>query len=240
MKKIFLTVLTSAALSGGLFAQVTQDTTKFEGDSIMIRDQAQQPADQTEDAMEQTSDDIRDGANAVQDSVNNTGERAGESIEQGAQKTGDAIEEGAEKTGDAIQEGAQKTGDALQEGTQKTGDAIEEGAQKTGDAIQEGAQKTGDAMEEGAEKTDDAMGDRDAGEGAGTSAGVEQVSFGPMVEVIEEKEGPNHEVVYKVNGEMFYVDREQKQLVKAEESNLKDAKDPAVIHTGSSTSTKSK
>jgi hypothetical protein len=205
MKKLFVTVLTSAMLSGGLFAQVAQDTTKMEGDSIMIRDQAQQPGDQTEDAIERTSDDMSNDANAVQDSAKDAGEGAGNSIQQGAEKTGDAIEEGAEKTGDAI----------------------EEGAQKTGDAIQEGANKTEDAMQEGE--------DKDAGEGTGTSASAEQVSFGPMVEVVAEKEGPNHEVVYKVNGEMFYVDREQQQIVKAEESNLRDAKDPAIIHEGGAT-----
>jgi hypothetical protein len=207
MKKLFVTVLTSAILSGGLFAQVAQDTTNMEGDSIMIRDQAQQPGDQTEDAMERTSDDMRNDADALQDSTKEAGEGAGNSIQEGAEKTGDAIEEGAEKTGDAIQEGAEKTGDA-----------IEEGADKAGDAMQEGA-------------------DKDAGEGAGTSASAEQASFGPMVEVIADKEGPNHEVVYKVNGEMFYVDREQQQIVKAEESNLRDAKDPAIIHEGGSSET---
>lgn len=235
MKKLFLTVLTSALVSGGLFAQDTQDTTNFKGDSIMIRDQAQQAADETEDAIERTGDDmeqkadetrndLREGTDAVQDDVNNAAEGAGSSIEEGAKETGEAIEQGVEETGAAIEEGAEKTGDAIQEGAQKAGDAIESGVEATGDAMRDDEPKS-----------------NAAGEGIGTTtASGEQQSYGPMVDIVADKEGPNHEVVYKVNGEMFYVDREQKQLVKAEESNLKDAQNEAIIHEGGNTASDKK
>jgi hypothetical protein len=49
------------------------------------------------------------------------------------------------------------------------------------------------------------------------------------VEVIEDKEGPNNQVVYKYQGGLYYVDREQEQLVKIEESQLEDAEHPAII-----------
>lgn len=49
------------------------------------------------------------------------------------------------------------------------------------------------------------------------------------VEVVENKEGPNSEVVYKFQGEMFYVDRDEKKLVKAEESELKDATHETIV-----------
>jgi hypothetical protein len=49
------------------------------------------------------------------------------------------------------------------------------------------------------------------------------------VEVVENKEGPNSEVVYKFQGEMFYVDRDKKELVKAEESELKDATHETIV-----------
>jgi dGTP triphosphohydrolase len=215
MKKIFLTVLTAALISGGAFAQ---DNSETAGDSTMIRKDAEQAENQAEDSLERTTDQMQ----------------------QETKEAGDAVEEGANKTGDAIEQGAEKTGDAIEEGADKTGDAIEKGAEKTGDAIQEGANKTEQAVEESADKTEDAMSNdndtKTSGEASGTSsdegtAVAEQVSYGPVVEVVSGKEGPNHEVVYKVNDEMFYVDRQQKQLVKAEESNLKDAKNEAIIHS---------
>ncbi|MBT1699860.1 hypothetical protein KK083_23435 [Fulvivirgaceae bacterium PWU4] len=49
------------------------------------------------------------------------------------------------------------------------------------------------------------------------------------VEVVENKEGPNSEVVYKFQGELFYVDRDEKKLVKAEESELKDATHETIV-----------
>lgn len=49
------------------------------------------------------------------------------------------------------------------------------------------------------------------------------------VEVVENKEGPNSEVVYKFQGEMFYVDRDEKKIVKAEESELKDATHETIV-----------
>ena len=50
------------------------------------------------------------------------------------------------------------------------------------------------------------------------------------IEVLEDKEGPDNQVIYKYQGEFYYVDREQKQLVKIEESQLKDAEDKAIEH----------
>jgi MFS superfamily sulfate permease-like transporter len=49
------------------------------------------------------------------------------------------------------------------------------------------------------------------------------------VEVVESKEGPNSEVVYRYQGDLFYVDREEKKLVKADESELKDATHKTIV-----------
>lgn len=49
------------------------------------------------------------------------------------------------------------------------------------------------------------------------------------VEVVESKEGPNSEVVYRFQGDLFYVDREEKKLVKADESELKDATHKTIV-----------
>ena len=51
----------------------------------------------------------------------------------------------------------------------------------------------------------------------------------PELEIVEGKEGPNSEVVYKYQDEYFYVDREQKKVVKAKESELQDAKHEVIV-----------
>lgn len=60
-------------------------------------------------------------------------------------------------------------------------------------------------------------------------------NYGPEVEVVEGKEGPDNQVVYRINGEFFYVDRQEKQMVKIKEDELKDADDPAIIHRAGET-----
>ena len=50
------------------------------------------------------------------------------------------------------------------------------------------------------------------------------------IEVLEDKEGPDHQVIYKYQGGFYYVDREQQQLVKIEESQIKDAEHKAIEH----------
>ena len=60
------------------------------------------------------------------------------------------------------------------------------------------------------------------------------------VEVVEDKEGPNNEVVYKYQDGLYYVDRNQKKLVKADESQLKASKSKPVIIDGTVTNKDSK
>jgi penicillin-binding protein len=69
-------------------------------------------------------------------------------------------------------------------------------------------------------------------EGEGAMASTQA----PEVEILENKEGPNNEVVYKYQGELYYVDREKGQLVKADESQLKDSDEKVIVKEGQSTS----
>jgi hypothetical protein len=56
-----------------------------------------------------------------------------------------------------------------------------------------------------------------------------QASVSNQLEVLESKEGPNSEVVYKYQGGLFYIDREQKKMVKVEETDLKDSKSQVIV-----------
>jgi hypothetical protein len=54
----------------------------------------------------------------------------------------------------------------------------------------------------------------------------------PDVEVVKDKEGPDNQVVYQYQGELYYVDRDKKELVKAKESELQDAKHDVIVEEG--------
>lgn len=73
---------------------------------------------------------------------------------------------------------------------------------------------------------------------AASSAGRENGETQPLVatdaeiEVLKDKEGPNHEVVYEINGDYFYVDREKQELVEVKRSALKDSDHEIEIKEG--------
>ncbi len=52
----------------------------------------------------------------------------------------------------------------------------------------------------------------------------------PDLTVVEGKEGPNSEVVFEYEGEYFYVDRNSQEVIKADPSELQDAKHDVIIH----------
>jgi hypothetical protein len=214
------------------------DSTRAEDNGINDRledgeNDVKKDADKVEEGIEKTGNEIKSGAEETADEVKTGAERAADEVEKGAEKTGDAIQSGAEKTEDAIQSGAEETRESLQEPDQADSDAdtVQSGAGSTGEAVKEDAEKTGDTMNEEPKKTDDAMKTSVDTETTGT-ADAEGPNFGPEVEVLEDKEGPQNQVVYKINDELYYVDREQQQMVKVKESDIKDAEHPAVIHSG--------
>lgn len=59
--------------------------------------------------------------------------------------------------------------------------------------------------------------------------GQSDMKDAPELKVVEGKEGPNNEVVYEYDGELFYVDREKKEVVKAKKSDLEDANHDVVV-----------
>lgn len=79
--------------------------------------------------------------------------------------------------------------------------------------------------------------DNTADESGNNEEGNGQSSASNEVDIHESKEGPNNEVVYKYQGELYYVDREKHEFVKANESQLRDSghkvivKDPGASQT---------
>ena len=82
------------------------------------------------------------------------------------------------------------------------------------------------------ESTDVRQGAQDQTDSTSQSMDMGATAQPPMqdIEVLEDKEGPDHQVIYKYQGELYYVDREQQQLIKIEESQIKDAEHKAIEH----------
>lgn len=233
MKKLLLTICAGAMIHMAAMAQAQEDTTTTNNN---LTDMQAAPSD------EQPAEDVERGKESVEDSVQQGVERTSGGVEQGVnettEETNDAIERNADKTETEMKEGAEKTETAIEGEAKKVGDAAEEAADDTKDAVEEGAAKTGAALDKGAENTKDAIDDattRDSDtnkplmEAAETEVAPLPGS-GPEVEVVETKEGPMNEVVYKYKDEMFYVDRANSTIVKVEDGDLNDVGENKIVH----------
>lgn len=102
------------------------------------------------------------------------------------------------------------------------GEQVEQDVEQGLENTEEDMEEAGEDMDRNAEEIQDTLQgdqqpmDQDPGNQAGLTA--------EDIEVLESKEGPNHEVVYRINGDLFYVDRDKKELIKVKRSDLKDSK----------------
>jgi hypothetical protein len=94
--------------------------------------------------------------------------------------------------------------------------------------MQQDADSTSQQMQQGADSTSQM--DPASPSPNATDMGANAQPQMHEVEVLEDKEGPDNQVIYKYQGSFYYVDREQQQLVKIEESQLKDAEHAAIEH----------
>lgn len=210
MKKIILTGC--AAILFGIGA-IAQDTTS-------INNNLRQGAQEVEEETQEAGNELRQESREAGEEIKEESQEAG----QDAKEAGNELREGAERTGEEIEEGAEKTGEQIEQGAEKTGEQIEQGAERTGEEMEEGAERTKDQLDQDGPSSQNNQDPNATGENAVGAAPAQH-----EVEVLEDKEGPNNQVVYKYQGELYYVDRDQKQLVPIEESQLKDAEHKAII-----------
>lgn len=162
-----------------------------------------------------TRDRIRAGARRTGEDIDSAATGAGTSIREGAERTAEDIDSAAEKTGDRFMNELNEASEEVQEETSEAGQELKQEVRKTESDIQQGVQN---ASGQGDVQKDN------QNSGTGTSA-----SGNMTFEVVPDKEGPMNQVVYRINGEHYYVDRERKELVKAEDKDLKDAKHMAIV-----------
>jgi hypothetical protein len=233
MKKLFLTICAGAMIHMAAMAQVQEDTTSTNNN---FTDMQSAPSE------EQPGEDVERGQENLRDSVQQGVERTSGGIEQGvnetSEETNDAIERNRDNTETEMTEGIENTENAIQGEAGKVGEAAEDAATESQNAVEEGALRTGDAVEEGTQHTEEAINDATTPDNKSKESRMEATATdmppapgsGPEIEVVESKEGPMNEVVYKHQGEMFYVDRTNSTIVKVEESDLNDVGENKIVH----------
>jgi hypothetical protein len=243
MKKVLLTGIAAVFFAIGSMAQTQQQKNKptesnqyRKGNESRTEQRVDSVGNTIDSNAEKTGRDIKEDVKSTGNDIDRSAEQAGQNMKEGAQRTGDKIQQGAQRTEDSVEQGAQQTGQNIQNGADRAGNAVKEGVNDTGNAIQNGAQRTQDQLnqstppEEKNQSQNSPTGNNDSMNGSAATMENNNASQNP-VEVVDSKEGPNNEVVYKYQGELYYVDRKEQKLVKAEESQLKDAKNKAVVST---------
>lgn len=214
MKKILLTVLAASIFSLAVNAQ-DKDTTRTE--SNQFRNTEKKETTPADEAIDSASTDFQQGVNnAVRDA-----EKAGENVREGVKETGEDIKEGAERTGDKIEQKTEKAGDEIKKGMKRTDDQMERRSEK---AVRE--------MKQDPDRKDNSEGNKTTESADPNQEGTANYNAAPEIEVVEAKEGPDNQVVYKYQGGFYYVDREEMKLVKIEESKLQDTDQKMIIKGG--------
>lgn len=218
MKKIFLTACTVALFGIGAMAQVAEDTTSTNNnlqspttsetttDSTSAQDDAGQ-----DDQSGSASGTSVDTLSTSQDTTNTTGSTNGN---MGNNETSNMNTTGSSDTTSV------SSGETSNMNNSGSGTSQSSGSTNTGTMNQNPSDTTASGT---------------SNQDMGTASASNEPSFGPQVEVLEGKEGPDNQVVYRVNGELYYVDRDKKEMVKVSESDLKDSEHPAVIRQGGNT-----
>lgn len=130
----------------------------------------------------------------------------------------------ANDAADDVQRGvdrAQQETEQAQDNIQRESNEFRQDVDRAGDRLEEATDEAG----QNADRSLDNM-NREF-ESAVTG---EERPEAPDLTVVEGKEGPNSEVVFEYEGEYFYVDRNSKEVIKAERSELQDAKHDLIIH----------
>jgi hypothetical protein len=215
MKKLILTCCAAALFSAGALAQ-TQQPAKTESNQYRNTKKT-----------ERTEQKIDSATNEAEEGVRETGRE----VQQGAERTGDQAEQKSEQAGENIQRATEETGEDIRQGVNETGNAAgerveelkKEGTTKS-NQVKEDARQQGEQMKEGAEKTmNKVQGQVDSAtsESSATDSGMAAAP----VDVVDGKEGPMGEVVYKFGDDMFYIDQtKEKKLVKVKDSELKESR----------------
>jgi hypothetical protein len=236
MKKLWLTACAAACFGIACMAQEQQDSTRNQ--SNQYRNNANQ-SDSTDRVQGSKSTRIHmqtDNSDSLQNARPQTsGEHLGNEINEIDSTATDSLNNNMDRSNQQMQNRSNFRHDVDSAGTEIKNDAHQAGqhlrneGERAGNRLKSDAEKVRDDVKnEGTTRTRDSI-DNDSTQSTSQGQGMAMSS---PVEVVPDKEGPNNEVVYKFRDEMYYVDREKKEMVKVKGSELKDSKAELTIHEG--------
>lgn len=205
MKKLLLTMAAAFTMSIAVWAQ---DTTQ------------QSNQYRTEPMIDQAEENLDTAANEI----NNEAREQGQNIREGVDTTTTNFEEQTEQAGDTLMQELEQAGNEVQDNSGQNQNI--QNAENVNNSMNQHAEQPStqpSANEESANQKDMNQNEEN------------QQTAAADIEVVEDKEGPNHEVVYKYQGDLYMVDREDKKLKKVEESELRDTNHEVTIHEGTAT-----
>ena len=220
MRKILLTTCAAALFSLAAYAQEEQDTTQSNQYRPIPQEQDLQ-VDTTE--VEQSNQFRNESLEQTENNLDSTFNDLNEELEEGEQDIRDESDQAEQR----MEEGVQNTGQDIEQGAENA----EENVREAGEDIERNAE---DSLQHNDGQPQSDMNQNESASGAPAGITAEDV------QVVEEKEGPNNEVVYEIDGDVFYVDREKKELVKVKKSDLKDSKHEVEIKEGTASGDDSK
>jgi hypothetical protein len=206
MKKIILTGITAALFSFAAVAQ-QQDSTQTPGNQY----QQSNPQQQNPAAVDTASTQYQQGDQYQQQRSDQNQQDPGNQFNQDANQSRDSVNQNDMERSDQIRQNPEQSQD-MQPGQPQSENNMN-------------YQRSEDS-----DTTLNQMNDqfRSSVQGEAMTA--------PDVEVVKDKEGPDNEVVYQYQGDLYYIDRDKKELVKAKESELQDAKHDVIVEEGNANS----
>ena len=212
MKKILLTGVAAACLSFAAVAQ-QRDSTQTQSNQYQQSDQQQQNRAATDTASTQyRQGDQQQGAQYQQQQSDQNQQQPSNQFNQNADQSRDSLNQNdMERPGNQMQQNREQS-QGMQPGVPQNGNMNN---QNDNTGRQPGNEQGNATMNQ--------MGSSSQG----------QANAAPDVEVVKDKEGPDNQVVYQYKGDLYYIDRDKKELVKAKESDLQDAKHDVTVEEGS-------
>jgi hypothetical protein len=248
MKKIILTLITAIAFCFAGMAQEKDQQKKQQSTQYRTKKTSEQLSKQRRDSTYK-NDNSRDMEDVDADPTGREIEKSGEDAIQQADSAAAQGEVEAKEASDELRTDSTQyshkdidnAGGEVQKRSKEVDSKMSSGTQSSGTQKDSSTEISGqsnpvristkDSETESKEtsETSEAKESDDPSMQTGLSSELPPAS----VEVLEGKEGPNGEVVYRVNDELYYVDQtKQMKFVKVEEKDLRDSNHKVTVREG--------
>jgi hypothetical protein len=238
MKKLWLTACAAACFGMACMAQEQQDSTRNQ--SNQYRNNANQ-SDSTDRVQGSKSTRIHmqtDNSDSVQNARPQTsGEHLGNEINEIDSTASDSLNNSIDRSNQMqnrsnFRQSVDSAGAEIKDDVNRARQRIENEGERAGNRLKSDAENMRDDSTNRNQSGNRSYSDQSQNNPTDSTSMDGQALTSSPIEVVPDKEGPNNEVVYKFRDEMYYVDRDKKEMVKVKDSDLKESKAELMIHEG--------